>query len=139
MNCFNCENGKESAFFKEEFPCGHCDEPNLLEYNVCPDCGLMWRSVNGVVLEDSQVNMRDLGDFASLMSGEQPEMTEEEALIMENINDHLVKIDKMDRGEATMADYVHKCLQCESTAVDVVDGKYSCKDCDFEWEVVRFE
>ena len=58
---------------------------------------------------------------------------------MEKINDHLVKISKMESGEATMADYVHKCLQCNSTAVDVNDGLYKCMDCDFEWEIVKFE
>jgi len=139
MNCFKCENGKESAFFKEEFPCAHCDEPNLLEYNICPDCGWMWRSINGMPLEDSQINVQDLGDFAGLMMGEQPEMTEEEAAMMDNITEHLAKIDKMERGEASMADYVHRCIQCHSTAVDVNDGTYNCTDCGFEWEVVRFE
>jgi len=139
MNCFKCENGPESAFFVEEFPCGHCDEPNLLEYNVCPECGWMWRSVNGQPLEDSQVHIQDLGDFAGLMTGNQPEMTEEETAMLENISEHLSKIDKMATGEATMSDYVHKCLECQSTAVDVNDGKYKCTDCGFEWEIVRFE
>lgn len=139
MNCFKCENGKESAFFSEVLPCMHCEEENLLEYNICPDCGWMWRSINGQPMEDSQINIQDLGDFAGLMMGDLPEMTEEEVAIMENITEHLSKIDKMERGEASMSDYVHKCLQCESTAVDVDDGKYTCIDCGFEWEVVKFE
>ena len=58
---------------------------------------------------------------------------------MENITEHLSKVDKIERGEASMSDYVHKCLQCESTAVDVDDGRYKCIDCGFEWEVVKFE
>jgi uncharacterized Zn ribbon protein len=140
MNCFKCESKQDAAFFKEVFPCLHCEEENLIEYNICPDCGWMWRSVNGVPMDDSQMHIQDLGDFAGLMMGEDPpEMTEEEASIMENITDHLSKIDKMERGEASMSDYVHKCLRCESTAVDVNDGKYICRDCDFEWEVVRFD
>lgn len=139
MKCFKCEEGPEAAFLKEAFPCGHCDEENVLEYNICPNCGWMWRSVNGVAMEDSQMHIQDLGDFAGLMMGDQPEMTEEEAVLMENITDHLSKIDKMERGEASMSDYVHKCLQCESTAIDVDDGAYKCTDCGFEWEVVRFE
>jgi len=139
MVCFKCDSGQEAAFFKEEFPCAHCDGTNLVEYNICPDCGWMWRSVNGSVVDDSQMSAADLGDFAGLMLGTHPEMTEEELAIMDNINEHLLKVDKMDSGEATMSDYVHRCLQCNSTAVDVDDGKYTCTDCDFEWEIVKFE
>jgi hypothetical protein len=139
MICFKCDSGQESAFSQEEFPCSHCDGTNLVEYNICPGCGWMWRSVNGVVFDDSQMSVEDLGDFAGLMTGTQPDMTEEELAMMNNINEQLVKIDKMDSGEATMSDYVHKCLQCNSTAVDVNDGTYKCTDCGFEWEIVKFE
>jgi hypothetical protein len=139
MLCFKCESGKESAFFRENFPCLHCEEDNLVEYNICQDCGWVWRSVNGVPLADSQMHIQDLGDFAGFMAGEQPELTEDEQAMMENIAEHLTKVDKMERGEASMSDYIHKCLECESTAVDVVDGKYTCRDCDFEWEVVKFD
>lgn len=140
MNCFKCDNGQESAFFREEFPCDHCSGVNLIEYNICPECGWMWRSINGQPTEDSQMHIQDMGEFAGLMAGETPsEMTEEEAAIMENITEHLGRIDKIDRGEASMVDYIHKCLQCESTAVDVNDGQYKCTDCGFEWEIVKFE
>jgi hypothetical protein len=139
MICFKCDNGQEAAFFQEEFPCSHCDGKNLVEYNICPGCGWMWRSVNGVVFDDSQMSVEDLGDFAGLMMGNHPDMTDEEHAIMDNINEQLLKIDKMDSGEASMSDYVHRCLQCNSTAVDVDDGKYTCTDCDFEWEIVKFE
>ena len=139
MICFKCSGGQESAFFQEQFPCGHCEEENLLEYNICPDCGWMWRSINGVPFDESQMHVEDLGDFASLLMGEQPEMTEEEAVIMDNINEHLAKISNMETGEAKMGDYVHKCLHCNSTAVDVNNGVYKCTDCDFEWEIVKFE
>jgi hypothetical protein len=139
MICFKCDSEEEAAFFQEEFPCTHCDGTNLVEYNICPDCGWMWRSVNGMVFEDSQMNIQDIGDFAGLSMDNLPEMTDGETEMMENINEHLIKISKMDSGEASMSDYVHKCLECQSTAVDVNDGKYKCTDCDFEWEIVKFE
>ena len=139
MICFKCDSKQEAAFFQEEFPSSHCDGKNLVEYNICPDCGWMWRSVNGVVFDDSQMNVGDLGDFAGLIMGTHPDMTEEELAMMDNINEHLLKIDKMDSGQASMSDYVHKCLECNSTAVDVNDGQYKCTDCGFEWEIVKFE
>jgi uncharacterized Zn ribbon protein len=139
MICFKCNCGRDAAFFREEFPCDHCEELNLLEYNICPECGWMWRSVNGKPLEDSQLNIKDLGDFASVVLGQGNEMTEEEINIMENINEQLERIAKIDDGEATMSDYINKCLRCNSTAVDVLDGQYKCTDCGFEWEIVKFE
>ncbi len=139
MKCFKCDSDKEAAFFQENFPCGHCEEKNVVEYNICPDCGWMWRSVNEIPFEDSQMHAQDMGDFASLMMGQPPEMSEEEEEIINNITEHITKIEKMENGEATMADYVHKCLQCNSTAVDVNVGTYKCTDCDFEWEIVKFE
>ena len=140
MKCFKCENGRESAFFQEEFPCTHCSGTNLIEYNICPDCGHMWRSVNGEVLPDSETNLNDFGDFVNLaMNGLQPEMTDEEAAMMDNIAEHMIKVGKIERGEASMADYIHKCINCNSTAVDVIDGNYKCTDCGFEWEIVKFE
>ena len=145
MICFKCDSGQEAAFSQEIFPCGHCDEENVVEYNICPSCGWMWRSVNGIPLEGSEIHAQDLGDFADLLmagtdeSFDNDDLTPEEQAIMENINEHLVKVDKMGRGEASMGDYIHKCLQCNSTAVDVSAGKYTCMDCSFEWEVVKFE
>ena len=139
MKCFKCEDGKESAFFSEKFPCHSCEEPNVIEYNLCPDCGWMWRSINDVPAEGSEMHLEDMGDFMSMMFGEQPELTEEEQEIMDNITEHMEKVTKMDSGEATMGDYIHKCLKCNSTAVDVNDGVYECRDCGFDWEIIKFE
>jgi len=144
MICFKCEKGSESAFYQEKFPCCDCGGENVIEYNICPDCGWMWRSINGEPSDDSQMHAQDLGDFAGLMFDEgnkmftHDDLTAEEKAIMDNINDHLVKVDKIATGDASMSDYIHKCLECQSTAVDVNDGKYTCRDCNFEWEVVRF-
>ena len=147
MICFNCDSTKEAAFFQEKFPCCHCDEDNIIEYNMCPDCGIMWRAINGVVQDESAIQGKDLGDFSDLLSGNALEMfshddlSEDEQRIMENVSAHLDKVSKMADGEASMGDYVHRCLQCGSTAVDVSDGLYKCTEtaCGFEWEVVRFD
>ena len=39
MACFKCGSEEDSVFFKEEFPCAHCHGVNVIEYNICPDCG----------------------------------------------------------------------------------------------------
>lgn len=146
MICFSCDGGKESAFQQETFPCGCCDGENTLEYNLCPDCGMMWRAVNGVPIEKSPVNIQELGDFSNITllndkMFNQTDLTEDDQEILDKIGEHLVKISKMDKGAASMGDYVHKCLQCNSTAVDVSDGIYECTEpgCGFKWEVVKFE
>lgn len=144
MNCFKCGYDQDVAFLKETFPCSHCNEENVIEFNICPECGWMWRSINKVPSEDSQVHMKDLNDFANILAEvvELPntmDLSEEEQCIVDKLNEHIDKIDKIDRGEASMADYIHKCIKCESTAVDVNNEFYKCTDCGFEWEVVRFE
>ena len=140
MICFKCDSGQDAGFFKETFPCAHCEEDNLIEFNLCPDCGWMWRSVNGIPTDDSMVHADEFGEFANLlMGGLPPEMTDDDAAMIDNINEHMIRIDKIDNGEASMADYMHKCIQCESTAVDVNNGQYKCIDCGFEWEIVKFE
>ena len=141
MICFNCGSKQDAVFFKEEFPCAHCNEINVIEYNLCPDCGLMWKSVNGIPIGDSQMNMHDLGDLAEILASGPDSWPKD--IDVENIstkaNEYLEKLEKMDRGEASMGDYIHRCIKCDSTAVDVNDGRYKCTDCGFEWEVVKFE
>jgi len=147
MICFSCDSDKEAAFFQEKFPCQYCDEDNIIEYNMCPDCGMMWRAINGVPQDESAIQGQDLVSFSDLLSGDDfgmlnpDDLSDDEKRIMENVTAHLEKVSKMDDGEASMSDYVHRCLQCGSTAVDVTDGLYKCTedDCGFEWEVVKFE
>ena len=83
-----------------------------------------------------QLNIKDLGDFAELMTNSFEDLSED---TVAKANEYLEKLEKMDRGEASMVDYVHRCIRCDSTAVDVNDGHYKCTDCGFEWEVVKFE
>jgi hypothetical protein len=145
MICFKCDCEQDAAYTQETFPCGHCEEDNLIEYNICSQCGWMWRSVNGGVVEGSEVHAKDLGDFTDLLQAStntkfnHDDLTPEEQTLMENISEHMQKVERMDSGDASMADYVHKCIQCQSTAVDVNDGLYKCTDCDFEWEMVKFD
>lgn len=135
MKCFKCGSNKEASFFEETFEC-KCGEKLVFNYNLCPDCGLSWRSVNDEPSDDSAVYFNDLMSFASGLSGE---VTEEEAELLKNMEKEIDKIDKVISGEASMTDYVHKCLKCNSVAHEVEPDKYVCDECGFEWGITRFE
>jgi len=135
MNCFKCNSDKEASFFEEVFEC-KCGEKLVFNYNLCPDCGLSWRSVNGEPSEDSIVYFDDLMSFVSPTSDD---LSDEELGIVKNMEKEIDKIDKINTGEATMTDYVHKCLKCNSVAHEVEPDKYACDNCGFEWEINRFE
>ena len=135
MKCFKCDSDKEASFFEETFEC-KCGEKLVFNYNLCPDCGLSWRSVNGEPTDDSAVYFNDLMSFASDLS---PDISEEEMELLKNMEKEIDKIDKVITGEATMTDYVHKCLKCNSVAHEISPDRYVCDICGFEWGITRFE
>jgi uncharacterized Zn ribbon protein len=135
MKCFKCDSEKEASFFEEVFEC-KCGEKLVFNYNLCPDCGMSWRSVNDEVSDDSAVYFNDLMSFASMLSGD---LTEEEETILKNMEIEVGKIEKINIGDAAMTDYVHKCLKCNSAAHETEQDKYVCDVCGFEWEITRFE
>ena len=135
MKCFKCDSTEDASFFEEIFECS-CGEKLVLNYNLCPDCGLSWRSVNDEPSEDSVIYFNDLISFVSDMSND---LSEEEIELVKNMENEIDKIYKIDKGEATMTDYVHKCLRCNSVAHELEPDKYICEECGFEWEITRFE
>jgi uncharacterized Zn ribbon protein len=135
MKCFKCDSDKEASFFEEVFEC-KCGEKLVFNYNLCPDCGLSWRSVNDEPSEDSIVYFDDLMSFVNPTSDE---FSDEELEIMKNMENEIGKIDKINTGEAAMTDYVHKCLKCNSVAHEIEPDLYVCDECGFEWEITRFE
>lgn len=140
MICFKCDGGRESAFLKEEVPCMHCDGINFVEYNLCPDCGWLWRSINGEPIEEGQAHLNDLGDFASMFADpDMLEMMPEEQAILDSIQDELKRMERVEKGEITMSDMIHRCLHCNAVAHEIKRGLFKCSDCGFEWEVIRFD
>lgn len=143
MNCLKCGSDKEATFHSEAFTC-NCGEEMAFKYNICPDCGIMWRSVNDVVIEESVVHYDELMTGPEmLMGGGQTKrivITEEELEVLKNMETELSKVDKIDRGEATsMSDYIHKCLKCGAVAHETIKGRYQCSECEFEWEMIKFD
>jgi len=136
MICTSCGSKKDAAFFTEDYTC-KCGEKILFEYNMCPDCGLMWRSVNGEVMKNSVIHIDDFSN-AFMIPPTKLEPADEDML--KNMEKELSKVDKIRRGESTsMADYIHNCLKCGAVAHEAKNGLYKCSECGFEWEVVSFE
>lgn len=59
-----------------------------------------------------------------------------------SINDNFVDYIKISQLEAyetcevKMADYIHKCLMCDSLAYETSPTEYVCSVCNFSWEVL---
>lgn len=123
MECVSCE-GKGKVFAVESYPCSHCNEKLVMEYYMCEACGLVWRTIDGIVDQDSLFTEEDRGDF--------------EADGMEQALSEL-----MMRKDATrsMDECINRCLRCNSISYEVKKGSFKCSDsdCGFEWEVIECE
>jgi hypothetical protein len=119
----------------------HCDVENVIEYNLCPKCGILWRSINDKVIEESKVGSDDFRDFASFITGQPDTLPNDlppEALeFLKEIDGYLDKVEAghYGGGSNSMGSYIHKCLNCDSTAVDVSGQTHRCTECGFTWEV----
>ena len=137
MICVKCDSNEDANFFQETFEC-KCGETMLFEYNLCPDCGLMWRSINHEPMEDSYVHHDDMMSF--MAPPQVISVTEEELDVLKKMEEEMIKADKVDKGEASsMTDYIHKCLQCRAVAHETTPGHFECTECDFSWEMVKFD
>jgi hypothetical protein len=150
MLCFNCDNENDCCFFHEIFPCRHCSEENYMEYNMCPNCGSVWKGINGHVVDESKLDITDLGLGKVLAAN--PEQLQEVivydseggfSISQEAADEFLIKLGNIKEGNAAMDDYIIKCLNCTSKAVDVSESnhtrycnRYTCLDCNFWWEVL---
>lgn len=132
MDCMHCGSTDTAIFFVEKIPCSHCDEITNLIYETCNDCNLMWKSVDGEVLNNSFDSMEEI-DSPLDFDMELP--TEEE--LDEMIREFESIIEATEMSEATtMQDMIHRCLRCETVSYEVKPRHYHCPDCGFEWEVL---
>jgi len=50
-----------------------------------------------------------------------------------------LEVKEINIGDPCMADFVHKCLRCNSYGFEVAPGEFECASCGFAWEVQSFE
>jgi len=123
MDCCVCNSSNTEVFSTEKIPCTGCGEFTELMYNVCRDCGTMWKSVGTAVIE---CTLTELGDFPV-------DISEVFALL----EDGLRGIELVDYNRCgTMGELIHKCLRCETIAYETMPGLFHCPECGFEWEVM---
>lgn len=143
MACEKCNYEGQTEFFREEFKCD-CGNINYITYHLCKECGWMWRELNGNVSDGSEVHFEQLSGFMDLVqeseTGGYMSIDDIDDNIMNNLKKEAEKIARVQEGQTkSMADYVHRCLKCEQIVDEISPGVYRCPDCNFEWEVVRFD
>lgn len=140
MNCINCGSSDTSVFYKEKIPCSHCNEVTEVIYEACAHCYIMWKSVDGEVIDNSfdvdQELDKVLSDGAMVIDGN----LFDEFPTDEEFEDLLRSINFMDtdsvKSVKSMRDMVHRCLRCDTVSYEIKPRLYHCPDCGFEWEVL---
>lgn len=127
MKCINCDSIDASDFFSEHIPCSHCDETTELVYSACPDCNIVWKSVNGVAIHNSLESAREIDEFFDAHTD--PEMHD-------FLNDAFKDFMEITGNSRTMNELIHRCLRCETISYEVRPRFYHCPECNFEWEVL---
>jgi hypothetical protein len=115
MNCCVCKGENVTNFSVERIECVHCGGSTEILYMGCDDCGTMWKSVNGEIIECISENIPQ-------------EMLDDEAAA--------IQVMDLEPKNGTMSEMIHKCLRCEAVSHEIGDGYYRCSNCNFEWEVL---
>lgn len=122
MKCISCKSDDVVVVLMEVFSCSHCGKNVEVEYVICRDCGVGWKSVNGEIL--SGTTLFDVGLNDIFGDGD------EIPLNMMPVIDHV-------KTRPHMADYIYKCLRCQAICYEVEEDLYECPKCGFRWEIVR--
>lgn len=118
MNCITCDSENTSVFFSETIKCTSCDEDNTISFQICNDCGVIWKAINDTLLKGTAFVDPDLSDFISDKIVGNPEFDN--------------WFDPIEVGP-TMDEVVHRCLKCNAIAFESKPNVYSCSSCDFTW------
>ena len=122
MKCIHCKSDSVIIVFIDALPCKHCGGNINVEYNVCKDCGLAWKTVDGELLENTTFFDVDIDE---LFFGD--DLCNELDITIKNDN----------KKSDVMRDYIHKCLRCQSVCFETSENKWECPNCGFSWEVIK--
>lgn len=120
IKCEHCSSYNTLSFFVEHIPCSHCEEVIEVSYNVCQDCGLVWKTVDGELLDGVIFAEPELGGM----------IDESYTAIRDIIRN------SEPEAPGTMNEVIHKCLRCGTLSYEVEPQLYHCPDCGFEWEIL---
>ena len=120
MNCVACGSDNISVFFSETFQCTCCDEDNTITFQICRDCGVIWKAVNDLLLKGTAITDPELSNFISSNIVGNPEF--------DNWFDVEVN--------TSMEEIVHRCLKCNAMAFESKPNVFCCSSCDFTWGTV---
>jgi hypothetical protein len=121
MECCVCKNKNAVIFSVEKVPCSHCGEDTEILYNMCDNCGAVWKSIGDEIVECITEKLSD--EMKNLT-----DMFEDEV--------SSVRVIDLNPPKGTMCELVHKCLRCNTRSYEAGPGYYRCPDCGFEWEVI---
>lgn len=130
MKCIECNSDKAITILIEIFPCIHCNKDINMEYNLCPDCGATWKTMNGKLFDGSTIADANLDELLGV-DGEIDDFFES---LVSNLEKDLLSAD-----ENSMRSLIHRCLKCNSIAYEVDENLYRCPNCGFEWEITIYD
>ena len=125
--CIGC--GSEGSFWFFRYKDKQGSE---LMYHYCDYCGIFWKTIGEVVLDDS-ITYEFLDEDWLVFSIEDLIST---AMYKDDSDINGILLDIVNNK---MADYFHRCLFCNEiiSGVTNIDGYYECKQCGFEWGVME--
>ena len=123
MICNTCGSSDIEDFSTENIECCTCGGNVPIVHTTCRECGSVWKSINGKVMDSVTCNNLDLpaGLFDFMTSIDISAFTVE-LVASKGIND--------------TKDLMHECLRCGFVAYEVTPNSFQCSECGFEWEVV---
>jgi ribosomal protein S27AE len=122
MKCIHCDNDDSTVLLVESLPCKHCGGEVKVEYNVCKECGLAWKTVDGEVVENT--TFFDMG---------LDELFDDDEWFKEF--DMVIQTGEVQSNH--MTDYIHKCLKCQTLCFESAENRWECPKCGFTWEVIK--
>lgn len=125
MECVHCKKDTGVTILIEALPCKHCGGEIKVEYNVCKECGMAWKTVDGKILEDT--TYFDVG-LDEIFTEEDEEFLKEFDIVLKHSEEDEAK---------NMGDYIHKCFECQAPCFEVGENKWECPECGFTWEVLK--
>ena len=129
MKCPMCGEDAPNIIVSESFECEDCSKINIFSYHLCTSCRIIWRAFNGVLIQNSIILLDDVENDPMLAGfGDR---------LLDSLKKTFLKSSSFvdnNVSHKTMSEFIHKCLRCNSIAIQISETCFRCTVCDFEWE-----